>query len=53
MLAKLVHSVKSTTGYREYGLNLGPFGVRAFKNRFGWGVTVWLGKLALDLSWDT
>jgi hypothetical protein len=36
----------------ERGLNLGPLGLRHFRNLFGWGVTVWLGKLSLGVSWD-
>lgn len=35
-----------------WGLTLGPLGIRTFSNRFGWGVTVWVGKLSGDLSWD-
>lgn len=38
--------------YVEHGFRLGPLGLRTFSNRFGWGVTAWVGKLSVDLSWD-
>lgn len=33
------------------GFNLGPFAVRYYRNKYGWGVTLQVGKLDLELSW--
>lgn len=29
-----------------------PVGMRSYSNRFGLGVTIWVGRFSVDLTWD-